>query len=49
MKRVLVHQAVQCDGKRLVKNKRQQLSILQSRLPKKQWGDMDIEVNDGNV
>lgn len=45
LKRALVHQAIQCDGKRLVKRKQPQLSKLQSQLPKKQWVDMDVEIN----
>ncbi|MCN4144346.1 MAG: transposase [Thiohalomonas sp.] len=45
LKRALVHQAVQADGKRLVNKKRAQLSQLQTRLPKKQLLDMDIEIN----
>ncbi|MCN4143654.1 MAG: IS4 family transposase [Thiohalomonas sp.] len=45
LKRALVHQAVQGDGKRLVNKKRPQLSQLQTRLPKKQLVDIDIEIN----
>ncbi len=45
LKRARVHQAIQGDGKRLVNKKQPQLSALQTRLPKRQLVDMDIEIN----
>ena len=49
LKRVLIHSAVQQDGKQLIKKKSPKLSILQNRLPKRQAVDMDVEIKGETV
>lgn len=44
LKRVLIHSAIQEDGKQLIKKKSPKLSVLQNRLPRRQAVDMDVEI-----
>jgi len=44
LKRVVISRATRADGKRLIKDKSIELSKLQTRLPKRQAVDMDVEI-----
>ena len=49
LKRVLIISAVRADGKQLVNKKAPTLSKLQTRLPKRQAVDMDVEIDGETV